>query len=82
MAVTFTSMAEKIQNGLAFTQAKGRTALLDCVYTAIHQMRKARDPRKAILIISDGGDDASRYTEGEVNDACRSLTFALCDRYL
>jgi VWFA-related protein len=34
-------------------------------------MKKAHNPRKAILIISDGGDNSSRYTEGEVKNAVR-----------
>jgi VWFA-related protein len=68
---TFTTETEEIQNRLTFTQAKGRTALLDAVYLAMHQMKKAHNPRKAILIISDGGDNSSRYTETEVKNAVR-----------
>jgi VWFA-related protein len=67
----FTSETEEIQNRLTFTQAKGRTALLDGVYLAMNQMKKAHNPRKAILIISDGGDNSSRYTETEVKNAVR-----------
>jgi len=68
---TFTSETEEIQNRLTFTQAKGRTALLDGVYLAMNQMKKAHNPRKALLIISDGGDNSSRYTETEVKNAVR-----------
>ena len=71
MVQTFTSETEEIQNRLTFTQAKGRTALLDGVYLAMNQMKKAHNPRKAILIISDGGDNSSRYTETEVKNAVR-----------
>lgn len=67
----FTSAPEEIQNRLTFTQSKGATALLDGVYLAMNQMRKAHNARKAILIISDGGDNASRYTEREVKNAVR-----------
>jgi Ca-activated chloride channel family protein len=67
----FTSFPEEIQNRLTFTQAQGSTALLDGVYLAMNQMRKAHNPRKAILIISDGGDNASRYNEREVKNAVR-----------
>lgn len=67
----FTKETEEIQNRLTFTQAKGRTALLDGVYMAMNLMKKARNPRKAILIISDGGDNSSRYTETEVRNAVR-----------
>ena len=67
----FTPDTEEIQNRLTFMQSKGRTALLDGVYMAMNQMKKARNPRKAILIISDGGDNSSRYTEREVKNAVR-----------
>jgi Ca-activated chloride channel family protein len=71
LTVPFTHQTEEIQNRLAFTQAKGRTALLDSVYVAMNQMKKARNSRKAILILSDGGDNSSRYTESEVKNAVR-----------
>jgi len=62
----FTTSLEEIQNKLVFTMAKGRTALLDAVYLAINHMRHARHQKKAVLIISDGGDNHSRYTENEI----------------
>ena len=64
----FTRNLEEIQNKLTFTQSKGRTALLDAVYLALHEMKKARNPRKALLLISDGGDNSSRYTEPEIRN--------------
>jgi VWFA-related protein len=64
----FTHDLEEIQNKLTFTQSKGRTALLDGIYMALHEMKKAKNARKAILIISDGGDNNSRYTETEVKN--------------
>jgi VWFA-related protein len=71
MVVPFTPDTEELQNRLLFTQSRGRTALLDGVYMAMNQMKKARNPRKAILIISDGGDNSSRYTESEVKTQVR-----------
>jgi VWFA-related protein len=62
----FTRNLEDIQNHLAFVQSKGRTALLDAVYMALQEMKKARNPRKALLLISDGGDNSSRYSEPEI----------------
>ena len=67
----FTKSLEEIQNKLTFTQSKGRTALLDAVYLALHTMKKAQNPRKALLIISDGGDNSSRYTETEIRNLVR-----------
>ena len=66
LAVPFTSNTGDIQNHLNFVRSKGRTALLDGVYLAMHEMKKARNARKAILIISDGGDNSSRYTDREL----------------
>src|SRR5262249_403801 len=71
LLVPFTPATEDVQNRLSFVESKGRTALLDGVYMAMNEMKKARNPRKAILIISDGGDNSSRYTESEVKNAVR-----------
>jgi VWFA-related protein len=65
---SFTRNLEEIQNRLTFTQSKGRTALLDAVYLGLHEMKKGKNPRKALLVISDGGDNNSRYTEGEIKN--------------
>jgi Ca-activated chloride channel family protein len=62
----FTSSIEDIQGKLVYTVPKGRTALLDAIYFGVSKMRHAKYPKKAMLIISDGGDNHSRYTEGEI----------------
>lgn len=71
LVVPLTANVEEIQNRLAFSQSKGRTALLDAIYMALHEMRKSQKPRKALLILSDGGDNSSRYTETEVRALVR-----------
>jgi Ca-activated chloride channel homolog len=63
----FTSSVDDIQSRLLYTIPKGRTALLDAIYLGITKMRQAKYPKKALLIISDGGDNHSRYTEGEIH---------------
>ncbi len=68
MVQGFTHNLEEIQNRLTFTQSKGRTALLDALYFGLHEMKKARNPRRALLVISDGGDNNSRYSEGEIKN--------------
>ena len=62
----FTANPQDIQDGLALIQSRGRTALLDAVYLALFQRKKAHNPRKAILIVSDGDDNGSRYLEHEI----------------
>jgi Ca-activated chloride channel family protein len=62
----FTQSIESIQGQLVYAEPKGRTALLDSIYLAISKMREAHNQKKALLIISDGGDNHSRYTESEI----------------
>ena len=71
MVTPWTRNTEDIINRLAFTQAKGRTALLDGLYLAMSEMKKAKNPRKAVLVLSDGGDNSSRYTESEIKNLVR-----------
>jgi VWFA-related protein len=68
---SLTADVEEMQNRLAFLQSGGRTALLDALMLAMHEMKKSKKSRKALLIISDGGDNCSRYTEGEVRGLVR-----------
>jgi Ca-activated chloride channel homolog len=67
----FTSSVEDIQARLATVQSGHRTALLDAIYYGVAKMKDARNERKALLIVSDGGDNRSRYTEGEVKSQVR-----------
>jgi Ca-activated chloride channel homolog len=63
---SFTHDVDTLQNKLNFTEAKGRTSLIDAIYLGINEMRKAKYSRKVLLIISDGGDNHSRYTEQDI----------------
>jgi Ca-activated chloride channel family protein len=53
---------------MLYTTAKGRTALLDAIYLGLSEMRGARNPKRALLIISDGGDNHSRYNERDIKN--------------
>lgn len=64
----FTRSVEDIEGRLLYTVPKGRTAMLDAIYLGLNKMRQARYGRKALLIISDGGDNHSRYTESEIKN--------------
>jgi len=67
----FTSSVDDLQNRLLYTGARGMTALYDGVYLGLSQMRGAHNARKALLIISDGGDNHSRYSENEIRKFVR-----------
>jgi Ca-activated chloride channel family protein len=83
----FTNQIEDIQNKLIFVRPRGRTALLDAIYLGLSEMRRASNPRKALLIISDGGDNQSRYTESDIKSAIEEsdvqvFAIGLYDQYL
>lgn len=61
-----TQSIDELEGQLLSTQPGGPTAMLDAVYLAVSKLRSARYKRKAILIISDGGDNASRYKLREI----------------
>lgn len=67
----FTRSVEDIQGRLVYALPKGRTSLLDAIYLAMNKMQDGHHNKKALLIISDGGDNRSRYTEGEVKSAVK-----------
>ena len=71
LVADFTSRPEEVENKLLFARAQGETSLLDAIYLGINKMREAKYPRKALLIISDGGDNHSRYTEKEVKSSVK-----------
>jgi Ca-activated chloride channel family protein len=71
MISSFTSKYEQIQDRLLFVKAGGRTALLDAIYLGLNEMKQATTNRKALLVISDGGDNNSRYTERDIKEAVK-----------
>jgi Ca-activated chloride channel homolog len=82
----FTNSVDEIQNKLVFAVPRRRTALLDAIYMGISKMRQAKYPKKALLIISDGGDNHSRYTEGEIKSLVKEAdvmiyAIGIYDRY-
>ena len=74
----FTTAVDDLQTDLLYARAKGQTALFDGVYLGLTEMRDAHNARRAILIISDGGDNHSRYSE---TDLRRYVKEADCQLY-
>jgi Ca-activated chloride channel homolog len=63
----FTDRVEDLQEPLMFMSAKGMTALFDGIYLGLTEMKDARNRKRALLIISDGGDNHSRYSEHDIS---------------
>lgn len=68
---TFTNTVEDLQSRLLSSSPKGRTALLDGIYLGLSEMRTARNAKRALLIISDGGDNHSLYKESDIKRLVR-----------
>jgi Ca-activated chloride channel homolog len=83
----FTTQPQQLQNDLLSVHSKGTTSLLDAIYMGLEKIRKARYSRRALLILSDGGDNHSRFTERDVKAAVKEadvLIYAVgtYDRYV
>ena len=73
LATDFTTDIDEIKGRLGMTESKGRTAMFDAVHLALDQIKHARYSRKAVLIISDGGDNHSRYTFRSIMSELREV---------
>ena len=62
----FTSDPEEIESRLSFVEPKGWTALLDAVALGTHHMKNAKNRRRVLLVLSDGNDNNSRFSEAEI----------------
>jgi Ca-activated chloride channel homolog len=69
--VDYTSDPDDVEARMVMLKPENRTALIDAVYLGVEHLRQAKYERKALLIISDGGDNRSRYTEGELRRTVR-----------
>jgi Ca-activated chloride channel family protein len=71
LIMDFTSNVDTIESRLLTVKPGHRTALLDAIYFGLNKMKQAKNERKALLVVSDGGDNRSRYTESEVRSVVR-----------
>ena len=67
----FTTDINKLRDRLALRPAKGATALYDAVYLGLAKVRAGQNPKKALLLITDGEDNHSRYSLGDIREFVR-----------
>jgi Ca-activated chloride channel family protein len=67
----FTNDIETIDKGVHSIEPGGWTALYDAIYFGINRMKHAKHERRVLLILSDGGDNNSRYSERETRRMLR-----------
>ncbi len=64
----FTDQGSTVQNEVAFQKPGGRTALYDAVYRGLDEVQRGKNEKKALIIITDGEDNSSRYSPSEVRE--------------
>jgi VWFA-related protein len=69
LAIPFTFDSDELYRHIVHTRTIGRTSLLDAIHMALQQMKKAKNSRQAIIIVSDGGDNCSRYSVAQIKNA-------------
>ncbi|MCU1335326.1 MAG: von Willebrand factor, type [Bryobacterales bacterium] len=71
LVVPVTPDPAKITYQLLFTHTRGSTALLDAVILGLHEIKKSNKKRKALVVVSDGGENNSRYTSTELKNVVK-----------
>jgi len=62
----FTSNIRELQERMMSVKPRGRTALLDAIFLGMAEMKNARNRNRALVVISDGGDNHSRNHEARI----------------
>jgi len=71
LAEGFTSDIRRLRDRLSLTPAEGATALYDAVYLGLSKLKSGQNPKKALLLITDGEDNHSRYSRREIRQVAR-----------
>jgi VWFA-related protein len=71
LAAGITTDTDRILDKLSAATAGGMTAMFDALYVGLREMKKAKNPRKTLLVISDGGDNNSVFSAKEIMDLVR-----------
>src|SRR5262245_4212164 len=74
----FTQNPDDILSTLSAGQPEGWTALYDAICLGLHRMQAAKNTRRALFVLSDGGDNNSRYSESEVRSIAREANVRIC----
>ncbi len=71
IAEGFTTDINRLRDRLAFKPAEGSTALYDGIYLGLSELKRGQNPKKALLLITDGEDNHSRYSRGDIREFIR-----------
>jgi Ca-activated chloride channel homolog len=68
LAQDLTNGVSSVRNIVAFQKPGGKTAIYDAVYLGLDQVKRGKNEKKALILITDGEDNSSRYSPAEVKD--------------
>jgi Ca-activated chloride channel family protein len=71
IALSFNDSVSELHGALNALQPSGATSLWDAIYLGVKELKNSHYPRKAMVVISDGGDNHSRYTEFQLKSLLR-----------
>jgi Ca-activated chloride channel family protein len=71
VAEDFTTDISRLRDRLTFTPAEGTTAMYDAVYLGLNKVKSGQNPRKALLLITDGEDNHSRYSRRDIRELAK-----------
>ena len=71
LAEGFTTDISRLRDSLTLKPAEGSTALYDGIYLGLTELKRGQNPRKALLLITDGEDNHSRYSRGDLREYIR-----------
>ena len=71
LVIPLTSDTNSIHTEVLMSKSGGSTALIDALYLALNEMKKSKKTKKALVLISDGGENHSRYTPNEIKNVVR-----------
>jgi Ca-activated chloride channel family protein len=71
LVIPLSSRTSEIGLEVAMTKSGGSTALIDGLFMGIHEIHKSKKTKKALVLISDGGENHSRYSPGEIKNVIK-----------
>ena len=67
----FTDQIGTVRSAMTQLNPGGRTAIYDAVYMGLDQIRRGKNEKKALVLITDGEDNSSRYSSTELREFAR-----------
>ncbi len=71
-AILFTGRQDQLQRALSTIRTIGETALYDAIATAIDHLKLGKCEKKILIVISDGGDNASKHTLAQITELAKA----------